>query len=390
MSMLPGTPSGPTAPEPSRRSITPPWEGWRAAERGTPWGSHALAAAGGVLVVAGIAVLGIDRLADSGSGTLGATLSLLLVAGALLVLQVVPPVFAAGAIAVVALGVPVGAAFAVIPEVDEASELRAFFALAILGWLACLFFFGSRGRPVLAGLVLFAVWGWFVLEVDEWGASPTVADPFGVTVPFDDGSDDFSFDEEFDDDFGSDFDSGFDDDFGPAPVEPEDNALQVGLVSAGFAALYLVTLARLDVARRRGLATAFVIPGIAALVVAVTALGGELDSALGAGVLAAIGGVLLLYVGTVGRRRFTIWFGAAMATVGALLVAGDITDPNVDLFGSGEGVDLVGFGVAVAVLGAIVVLASEPLRRLLGEPERGDEPIATPPSVTEPPPAVGE
>jgi len=388
MTMLPDTPAE-NPPEPPSRNRIVPWEGWRAAERGTPWTSHAVAAAGGILLVIGVAIVGLDSSADDGSGTLGATLCLLLVAAALLVLMVAPPVFAVACIAVIATAVPIGAAFAVFPNADEASEVRAFFAISIIGWLVCLLFFGSRGRPVLASLILIALFTWAVLEVNEWGENSGASIGGVVTTPL--GGDPFSEDfggdfEEFEDfeDF-EDFEGQFDDfeEF----EEPEDRTLATGLVAALFAIVYLGALGLLDGARRRGFATAFVLPGIAALVVAVSLLGSEMDSALGGGVLAIVAGAVLLYLGTIARRRFTIWFGAAMATVGALLIAGDITDPNVDTFDGPP--DLVGFGVLTAVFGAIVVLAAEPLRRLLGEPEHGDEPVVTPERALEPPPDDG-
>lgn len=393
MTMLPGTPAETPPEAPSRTGIAP-WESWRAAERGTPWASHALAAAGGVLLVLGVAIVGLDSVADDGSGTLGATLCLLLVAAALLVLMVAPPVFAAACIAVIATAVPIGAAFAVFPSVDEASELRAFFAISIIGWLVCVLFFGSRGRPVLAALVLIALFTWALFEVNDWGEStggtigPVVTTPFG-TDPFgEDSGSDFQFEDDLDFQFEDDFDSQFPD-IEESFEEGDDRALETGLVSLVFAIVYLGALGVLDRSGRRGFAVAFVLPGIAALVIAITALGGETESALAGGLFAIIGGVVLIYVGSPARRRFTIWFGAAMATVGALLIAGDFTDPRVDLFGSGEGIDLVGFGVLTAVFGAIVVLAAEPLRRLLGEPEHGDEPVVTPERAMEPPPDEG-
>ncbi|GIU90221.1 MAG: hypothetical protein KatS3mg010_1320 [Acidimicrobiia bacterium] len=198
-------------------------------------------------------------------------------------------------------------------------------------------------------------------DFEEFGATCGGRQPgdFGACAAptgdfFENDSDDF-----FEDDFGD------DDLFGdetPVPLPdssaPEflgaddDKAFEIGMVSAIFGIAYLVATHVLDARNRSRLATAFVLPAAAALITAVSSLGDASGSAVVGGLLAMGAGVGFGVVGFRSDRRFTAWLGGAGASVGALIIAGDISTSGDEL---AEGVDLMGPGLVVVAFGVGVV-----------------------------------
>jgi uncharacterized membrane protein HdeD (DUF308 family) len=174
---------------------------------------------------------------------------------------------------------------------------------------------------------------------------------------------------------------------GPDTKEP--NWGEIGGVAALFGIAYLMAVALLDARRRTGVATAFVVPGVVALVYAIVFLGIESDNVLVAGVLSVAAGLFCGSIGTQAHRRFTVWFGAFFATVGALLVAGKLTADAVNDNGDNTGYLFGAFTIGFGLLMAAVALVTA---RVLREPPNGDDPtddggagaapVAPPPAPT--------
>jgi hypothetical protein len=192
-----------------------------------------------------------------------------------------------------------------------------------------------------------------------------------------------------DDDLGDDVDDFEGDieqfDESPLSVDPfgsqqqTNRTLEIGLVSLGFGALYLAAVRLLDQRRLTALGTAFVVPAVAALITAAGALGDKTNSAIWGGLITAALGLGIGVVGFAGvDRRFTTWTGGAMASVGALIVAADVSpEPHP----SGDNLDLIGPGLVVLAFGLLVVAVGWVVHRALER--RG---VGTPPSA---PPAPG-
>jgi hypothetical protein len=144
-----------------------------------------------------------------------------------------------------------------------------------------------------------------------------------------------------------------------APFDPfgttrqQDHTLEIGLVSLGFGAIYLVALRVLDHRRLTALGTAFVVPAVVALITAAGALGDKTNSAVWGGLITAALGLAIGVVGFAGiDRRFTTWTGGVIASIGALIVAADVSpEPHP----SGDNLDLIGPGFVVLAFGLLVV-----------------------------------
>jgi hypothetical protein len=197
------------------------------------------------------------------------------------------------------------------------------------------------------------------------------------------------------DDFGDPFDDGGDDFEAPLPLDgagllggDDDESAEVGVVSLLFAAVYLGALWALDARGNARLATALVVPGVVTLVAAVGALGDASGEALVGGSLAVVAGLVLAALGHASTRRFTTWAGGALASVGALVIAGELSglantfesdDPDPDLLGSGLVTALFGLGLVALAFGAARFVASRPARP-------APPPRSEPPGWSAPPP----
>jgi hypothetical protein len=327
-------------------------QGWRAERRATPWLSHAFAAAGGALVTLGVVIVGADAAGDDGSGTLGVVLCLVVILAGYAALSLLPAGFGAGAVAAIVTAVPGAIGFLLLPDSDGPDVLRGFLVLSVLGWAVCFVAPRTRGRVVFASLALLFVWAWMIGEVTGFGEDiePVYFGPsLELTGTEFDGTDPFATPEDFSD--------------------SDDDSLEIGLVSALFGVGYLLALRALDGRGLAGLATAFVVPGLTAIASAVGALGDASGELVAGGVLGLLAGVFAAWCAALTRRRFTTWVGAALGGVGALLVAGDLTDPGAD--GSDDG--FTAFGVLTVATGLALVAMSWPMRRLSAEPDRGDD-----------------
>ncbi len=344
-----------TAPAPPRRGFEPP------GERSTPWLGISLAAGGGILVTIGVTALG----ADWGSGddgfnqAPGLLLSAALLALALGVANRLPGASKGAAVAATAGALPVLAGFALLGDENvDHDAFRAFQVVTIIGWLA-IFFVGSlRARAVFLGLALALVWLFALGEAA--GGQDAVPGLYLAPAPiFGSVDDDVTFDESgnFDESGSFDEPSGFDDYPGQ-----NDRRLPIALVSSVIGIVYLVAVRRLDGTGSPAMATAFAATGGLALAVGVIALGAWLESGAAGGFFAVLAGVFCSWAGA-GRRRWTTWFGAALASVGALVIAGDASDDANDGAGS-----VSWFGGLTIVFGIGLVVAATAIARILHEP----------------------
>jgi hypothetical protein len=180
-------------------------------------------------------------------------------------------------------------------------------------------------------------------------------DPFGVT---EDETDDPFADDPFEDEFGGDVEGEFGDVGGDSFGDPGGaSPTTVGVISVLFGAGYLVG-ARL--ADRRGMAGAGIplaFAGHIALPVGLLFLSGDLE-ALGTGLAFVVVGALVVWSGALGARRATTVIGAAEIFLGIVLVVGDLMEDS----------SATSAGVALFVVGGVVVLGAQLLHTETGEP----------------------
>jgi hypothetical protein len=406
----------------------------RLRERPRPSFAVALSAGGGVIVAIGVLLLAVDVFTRTDDGWVGALFFVVLAAIASVGLLVLPPAAHPGCVSALAASVPAVYGFLIFPSTDSFGDIRLFFALTIATWLLFFAVSTSRGRPILLALAAALLYVWMVAEVADVDRIATPIDS-GVTVSSSLGTSESSgttfggqnvtLDQLDPTDplyplaqscDGGDFDAcselaaraepgsnfeafglscggtGFGCDASidtldstsafTSPLSSQrDKALQIGLVSLAFGAVYLGALWFLDRRHLRVLGTAFVPTAVVALAVAAIALGEKTDSATAGGAIAIALGVVIGVVGWFGSdRRFTTWTGGVLASVGAIVIAADVApEPSP----SGDNADLIGPGLVVLAFGLAVVGLALLAHRLL---EAGGE-SAT--AGTPPPPAGG-
>jgi hypothetical protein len=407
--------------------------------RPQPSFAAALSAGGGVVVGIGVFLVALDVYIDEGDGWRGALPFVALMAVATATLFVTPRAVHPGAVSALVLSVPAVYGFLVFPSTDSFADARVFFVLTIATWSLLFVVPNSRGRPVLLGLAAALLYVWVVGEVADtgdyfaapvesessdtayqlaaFGAQETTIDDLDQSDPLYplaescDAGDLAACDELWSEsDVGSEFErfaescggdptatypcdrsSGFDDGLteledDPLEVTPlgqqDDRELEIGLVSLIFGAAYLAALLVLDQRGVRAIATAFVIPAVGALVVAAAALGTATDSAIVGGLITFLIGIVIGIVGFAGGdRRFTAWGGGVMASVGALIVAGDVA-PTPSPFT--EDLDLIDTGAVVFAFGVVVIALGWLAHRLLDAPrDRAANVVAEPDPPTD-------
>jgi hypothetical protein len=347
---------------------------WRSARRGTPWLGHAIAGGGGALVAAGVVAIGADLYPDPSDdpGWAGALLCVALVVVSIVALPRVPALIRSALIATIAVGIAGAAGFLLLPGVHGVDDLRGFFALTVAAWVVAFLVGPTRGRTLLLGLALLLAFTWALAEVADFSSfSPfpittSIESSSGTTIDsitpgsIDDSLNGDSFSEQpFTDDSSSSFD---------APDEP--NWGELGIVAAIFGVAYLLAVALLDARGRSGTSTAFVAPGVVALIFAIYFFATEANNAAVAGAVSVAAGLFCGAVGTQSHRRFTVWTGAFLATIGAALLAGQLTSSTVD---SGDDNGATVFGITAIVFGAVMVAVAFVTARFLREPVDGDD-----------------
>lgn len=359
---------------------------WRFAERATPWLANAIAGGAGALGAIGMIAFGIDLYPDNGHdvGWAGLALCVVLIAAGLVLVVALPTLLESAGIAMIAIGVPGAMAFVQFPRVHSPADLRPFFAVTIVAWLLGFTFGPARARPLLLSLALLLALTWATVEVADVNTATLV--PFAPSFTFGTGSSSSS----------TTFTTNPDGSINPNSFPPstdftigqpqKPNFGEIGEVSLAFGVVYLIGVALLDARGRRGIATAAVLPGVIAMVDAVTFLGVEAKSVVVAGLLSVAAGLFVGSVGTQSHRRFTVWVGAFGATVGAVLLAAKVTDSTTS--GGSNSHTASVFGAFAIVFGAVMVAVAALVARLLREPETGEDRAAvstpSPPSPTTP------
>jgi hypothetical protein len=348
--------------------------GWRAERRPTPWLHHAVAAGGGAVFALGVIVLAEEAVPDASDDP--ALWSALICAASVALGFVLaaradlPGALPSAAVSLVAIGIAATAGFLFFPGVQDFSDIRPFLLVTIGGWTVVWMIGPLRGRAVFLALALGTVWFWVIGEVSD----AVVEAPLGVyqeeaprgvfTYPDESSvepADPFSDGTITEDPF---VDEGLQLE---EAEEPDWGA--VGIASLLVAGTYWAGVALLDRRGMQGVATAAIVPATLALPFGLVMLGVELEEIVAIGVLTSAAGVLVGWSGIAGRRRFTVWFGAFVATVGVLLVAGDVTDRTIGDDDENGGVI---FGVIAMAFGAAAAAGAVFLGRALGEPEHGD------------------
>ncbi|MDQ1534379.1 MAG: hypothetical protein QOF28_2140 [Actinomycetota bacterium] len=359
---------------------------WRFAERATPWLANAIAGGAGALGAVGVIAFGIDLYPDNRHdvGWAGLALCVVLVAAGLVLVVALPTLLESAGIAMIAIGVPGAMAFVQFPRVHSPDDLRPFFAVTIVAWLLGFAFGPARARPLLLSLALLLALTWATVEVADVNTASRV--PFAPSFTFGSGSGSGSSSG------GSTFTTNPDGSINPDSFPPstdfaigtpqEPNFGEIGGVSLAFGVVYLFGVALLDARGRRGIATAAVLPGVIAMVDAVIFFGAEAKSIVVAGLLSVAAGLYVGSVGTQSHRRFTVWVGAFGATVGAVLLAGKVTDSTTSGGSNSHAASV--FGAFAIVFGAAMVAVAVLVARLLREPQTGDDRAAS--STSSPPP----
>ena len=370
--------------------------GWRAEHRQTPWLSHAIGAFGGLLAAFGLVLIAVETLPDEfDSGWSAALITALGLAGAILVPLVVnKPSVRAGAWVVVALLIPATLIFVFAPPPFSGfDEIRAIVALTMAGYLTAFLLSFTKGRTVFLALFLILGYAWANAEVSglagEIDREVTNQNDFfalgsddfdAQTIAFESGFDEDDFDRQFDEDFDegyndpSDLDYYEEDYLGTDAfygVSGEDKTVELGLLGLFFGGLCLFGVVRADKKGFGGLAIAGTFIGATGLTNAAIAFGAKTEDLTGGGLIAIIAGLVVGWAGTFGQRRFTIWYGAFLATVGAILISADLSDSTVN--DDGDYAALI-VGVIFLLVGLAWVTVSILIAKVLKEPANGDDP----------------
>jgi hypothetical protein len=417
-----------------------------ARHRAVPTLAEAISATGGVAVTLGVLLITIDLRADNPGRAAETALFAALVLAGYLTLRLLPAETHAAGVSAIVLGIPGTLGWLLLPGAHRYADIRPFILLTIAAWILAFVLPRTRGRTIFIAAAAVFLWLWVLGEVaatDAYSASPIPSPPahtifslesFATVRPaavelgdLDSSDPLFALAQQCSDgeaqacdelyteaEPGSDF-QGFaatcgnsQPDTGSAgfcilaqqggfgaspipnlnPISPitttgDDKSFEIGLVSTLFGVLYLGALYVLDRSGWRGLATAFVVPGVVALVTGMQSLGNASHHVWGAGLLTFIAGLFIGLIGDRTGRRFTTWAGAVAAALGGLTVALDLSHVTHALNGenvklAGPGLIVVGFGIGLAAAGTLIAY-------VLGNGPSGPPPPDVP---TEEPPAA--
>ena len=322
----------------------------------------ALSGIGGLMIAVGLLVVFSGD--DPSRGKLVAV-SLLLLAGALaarLLVKVAEVRAAAVGVAVVAIPTFAGAA----TVGDGRAEALTFFVAAAL-FLAAWALRGFLGRTLLLGLGLLALVGAFSSLIADIGQDKC------QTYLEDEDYD--SYYDECEDYQGDFLEPNL---FLPVPVT--DNLGDQGVTYLVFAALLLGSTWWLDRRGYHGAGTGTVVAGLISSVVGAALLADQFGDT-GGPMMVTIVGLLVCIVGSHGARRATTWWGALLASLGAVALVALQWEP--DSATSTGGVAIV---TGLALIG--IAFLGEPIRAAVAQ-SRADDAASppTPPSPFDPPEA---
>lgn len=318
----------------------------------------ALAGIGGVMVAAGLLIAIVGENASRGK-LAGVSLVLLLAALVLRLLVKIPEVQAAAVgMAVVAIPTFAGAA-----TISDGSGGALTYLLGAALFLAAWALKGFRGRTLLLGLGLLTMVGVFSTLISD--VSQDKCETY---------IEDNDFDRYFEEcqSYVSDGSAGnlF------LPNSITDNLGDQGIVYLVSAAVLLAATWWLDRRGYHGTGTGTVVAGLISAVAGAALLADEFGDT-GGPIMVVVVGVLVCLVGAHGARRSTTWWGALLASIGAVAFVAVQWEP--------QSVSSTG-GVAI-VTGAVLIVApliGAPLRRALAQ--RADDGDGDPPTgVLDPP-----
>jgi hypothetical protein len=413
-------------------------------ERGAPRLSDAIATVGSIAAGVGILMISADVF-DSSPGRPApvAMFAAFVLAGYALLLWAPRSVRPAGITAIV-VGILGALGWWWLPGATSMADVRPFLILTIVAMAAAFVVPRSRGRGIFVVIVLLVLWLWAIAEIagpeEAYSIAPIPSPPahtvlslsgFQAQVTIEDldindplyplaedcaNGDMAACDQLYNDapitsdfsEFGAtcgdtftgspgfcdqpsfDFDEEPSDTFNPmVPTTPfqtsgGDKSFEIGFVSVLFGLAYLAALFVLDRRKQRGLATAFVVPALAALIEGTSVLGNAAGHAWVGGLLTLLAGVLIGTVGHLsGARRFTTWVGGLLIAFGALTIALDAvnidstTSDDGNLKIGGPGLIVVGVGIALvafAFLAAQVLPDPDPEEPEPGDPLLGGDP----------------
>ena len=320
----------------------------------------ALAGIGGVMVAVGLLIAVVGENASRGK-LAGVSLVLLLAALVLRLLVKIPEVQAAAVgMAVVAIPTFAGAA-----TISDGSGGALTYLLGAALFLAAWALKGFRGRTLLLGLGLLTMVGVFSTLISD------VSQDKRETY-----IEDNDFDRYFEEcqSYVSDGSAGnlF------LPNSVTDNLGDQGIVYLVSAAVLLAATWWLDRRGYHGTGTGTVVAGLISAVAGAALLADEFGDT-GGPIMVVVVGVLVCLVGAHGARRSTTWWGALLASIGAVAFVAVQWEP--------QSVSSTG-GVAI-VTGAVLIVApliGAPLRRALAQ--RADDGDGHPPTGAFDPPVA--
>ncbi len=277
-----------------------------ARERPEPTLRGALAAAAGVLAVAGLVIIAGDAYFPDQSKLVPIVCGLVAVAvGYGVVIKLDPPVRPAG-VAMITLGT----LFTVVAIFDDIDSITLPLVLLAIAWGAQYGFGPARGElPLLVG-ALISLWV-LVLDAAESDSSSVDAEAIFATPD--------------------------------TPITSSDDL--VAYLSLGIGLLLLLAARALDKDGWHGAATGAVIVGDLAFLVGVFGVVGTLDSDEVGSLVVIAAGVVLAAIGAAGDRRFTTWLGGAGVFVGLIAFLSTIIEPD----------EPVMLGLAAIVVGVLIV-----------------------------------
>ena len=320
----------------------------------------ALAGIGGVMVAVGLLIAIVGENASRGK-LAGVSLVLLLAALVLRLLVKIPEVQAAAVgMAVVAIPTFAGAA-----TISDGSGGALTYLLGAALFLAAWALKGFRGRTLLLGLGLLTMVGVFSTLISD--VSQDKCETY---------IEDNDFDRYFEEcqSYVSDGSAGnlF------LPNSVTDNLGDQGIVYLVSAAVLLAATWWLDRRGYHGTGTGTVVAGLISAVAGAALLADEFGDT-GGPIMVVVVGVLVCLVGAHGARRSTTWWGALLASIGAVAFVAVQWEP--------QSVSSTG-GVAI-VTGAVLIVApliGAPLRRALAQ--RADDGDGHPPTDAFDPPVA--
>ena len=314
--------------------------GWRAERRPAPGFAYVLGAGAGAFAVFAVVAFVVEIGGDDPTAA-GVLLDLALaVLAFVLGLRVVGPLRSA-ATTVLVLTVPVIWVFALLGDgTGGRGSVRVVYILTLVAYVALYLAGWTRGRAVLLAGALLVFSFWIAFEV---------AGDSGSALPFQD---------QVSTPFSADGSSGGSQTF--TVTSANENSDSAATITFVIGLVMLGVGAALDQRKLAGAATPFIAVGAIDAILGAAVLGGN-DSAAAGGVLAALTGVAVGYVGSRGEnRRGAVWIGGLTIVIGLVVTVADAAGDSAG-----------GFAGLALVVAAVLGFAGWFLAPRLGETDDG-------------------